>query len=142
MWHASGLDPAALSRACTGRTRSCMLRYVLIILGVVALGWAIAALATSSASLDIGSGSKTAAASPPCALSSPERSAQLPGSHVFASPAPDSAVANPRTQISFLGAPAASIGTVSAVGSDSGSHQGRLAPYSQGDGVSFVPAKP
>ncbi len=119
-----------------------MLRYVLIILGVVVLGWGIAALATGSPSLDIGSGSTTVAASPPCALSSPERSAQLPGTHIFASPAPESATANPRTQISLLGAPAGAIGAVSAVGSASGRHEGRLAPYSQGDGASFVPAKP
>jgi hypothetical protein len=119
-----------------------MRRYVLIILGVALVAWAVAAVATGSPSLDVDSGSKAVAASPPCQLSSPERSAQLPGTRVYASPAPESATANPRTQISFLGAPPAQIGGLSVVGSASGGHEGRLAAYSQGDGASFVPAQP
>jgi hypothetical protein len=119
-----------------------MLRYVLIIAGVAALAWAIAALVLDSASLTIGSGAAAAAASPPCDLSSPERSAQLPGTHVYASPAPGSSTASPHTQISFLGASPATITDVSVAGSSSGHHAGQLAPYSQGDGTSFLPTQP
>lgn len=57
------------------------------------------------------------------------------------SPAPDTLDASYRTQISFLGAPAADIVGVSVVGSRSGSHSGRLEAYSQGDGASFLPRK-
>jgi hypothetical protein len=119
-----------------------MLRYVLIIAGVAVLAWAIAAIVLDSASLTIGSGSNATAASPPCDLSSPERSAQLPGTHVYASPAPGSGTASPHTQISFLGASPGTIGDVSVVGSASGHHSGRVAPFSQGDGASFLPAQP
>jgi hypothetical protein len=120
-----------------------MRRYVLIILGVLVAAWAVLAIALGSPSLKIGSSSaKALAVSPPCDLSSPERSAQLAGTHVYASPAPETDTANPHTQISFLDAPAGSIGGVSVVGSASGQHEGRLAAFSQGDGASFLPAKP
>ena len=120
-----------------------MRRYALIILGVLVAVWAILAVALGSPNLTIGdSGSQDLAASPPCDLASPERSAQLPGTRVYASPAPGTDTANPRTQISFLGAADGDIHGLSVVGSASGHHEGRLAAYSQGDGVSFVPAKP
>jgi len=121
-----------------------MLRYVLIILGALVVAWGVAAIVTGSATLDAGSGSGSAAqaASPPCDLRSPERSAQLAGTRVYASPAPDTDTANPGTQISFLGGSAGSISGLSVVGSASGRHEGRLAPFSQGDGESFLPAKP
>jgi hypothetical protein len=48
----------------------------------------------------------------------------------------------PQTQISLLGVPARDISDVSADGSLSGSHPGRLEAYSQGDGASFVPQTP
>ncbi len=120
-----------------------MRRYVLIILGVAILAWAVLAIVLDSPSLTIGdSGSEAQAASPPCELSSPEHSARLPGTSVDVSPAPESGAANPATQISFLGARAGQIQQLSVTGSASGRHQGRLAPYSQGDGASFVPAEP
>jgi hypothetical protein len=120
-----------------------MRRYVLIVLGVAVVAWGVAAIATGSPSLKIGSSSKAVASvSPPCPLSSPERSARLAGTNVYASPAPESGTVNPRAQISFLGAPATSVGGLSVVGSSSGRHEGRLAPYSQGDGASFLAAKP
>jgi hypothetical protein len=54
------------------------------------------------------------------------------------SPLPGTPAASPRTQISFLGAPAASISSVSVVGSQSGSHAGKLEPYTTATGASFV----
>ena len=119
-----------------------MRRYLLIIAAVAVLVWAVLAIVLDSASLKIGSSSAAVAASPPCELSSPGRSAALPGTHVFASPAPDSATANPQSQISFLGAPPTAIQGLSVAGSVSGRHEGRLASFSQGDGTSFLPAKP
>jgi hypothetical protein len=64
------------------------------------------------------------------------------GGAVTVSPAPGSRVASHLTQISFVGAPAAAITHVKVTGSRSGAHRGRLAGYSQGDGASFLPAKP
>jgi hypothetical protein len=61
---------------------------------------------------------------------------------VQVSPLPGSYDAMPQTQISFLGVPARDIGDISADGSLSGSHPGRLEAYSQGDGASFVPEQP
>ncbi len=141
MWHASRryLPPA---RAFRGLRPPSMRRYVLIIAGVAVLAWAIAAIVLDSASLKIGSGSDAAVASPKCDLSSPERSAQLPGTRVYASPAPGSGTASPYTQISFLGASPGAISGLAVTGSASGQHAGHLAPYSQGDGASFVPAQP
>jgi hypothetical protein len=70
------------------------------------------------------------------------RSDVLPGTSLAVSPMPESYDASPRTQISLLGAPSGSISAVSATGSSSGSHSGRLRAYSQGDGASFVPSSP
>ncbi len=64
-------------------------------------------------------------------------SAQLAG--VTVTPAPESMDASYRTQISMLGVPAASLSITEVLGSSSGQHSGRLIPYSQGDGASFVP---
>ncbi len=58
------------------------------------------------------------------------------------SPLPESRDASPATQISLRGVPAAALAGVSVSGSRSGAHPGRLEPYSQGDGASFVPARP
>jgi len=46
------------------------------------------------------------------------------------------------TQISFVGVAPSKIGQVTVTGSVTGSHAGRLMPYSQGDGASFVPTEP
>ncbi|HEY2216670.1 MAG TPA: hypothetical protein VGH21_04185, partial [Solirubrobacteraceae bacterium] len=49
--------------------------------------------------------------------------------------------ASPATQISFLGAPANEISSVSVVGSRSGSHSGSLRAYASAQGASFVPTR-
>ena len=49
---------------------------------------------------------------------------------VTISPKPGTPVAMPKTQISFLGAPAKSLGSISVIGSSSGRHAGRLRSYS------------
>ncbi len=61
---------------------------------------------------------------------------------VEVSPGPGTGLADPGTQVSFLGVPASKISSVFVTGSRSGKHQGRLRGYSQGDGASFVPARP
>jgi hypothetical protein len=75
-----------------------------------------------------------------CVPSALNRSALLGGA-VTVSPLPGSRDASALTQISFLGVPAAQLSGVLVRGSRSGVHTGRLAPYSQGDGESFVPAR-
>ena len=87
-------------------------------------------------------GSAQSGVSPACLPSTLDHSAKLAGVPVDVSPAPETGTANPATQISFLGVPAAQIHVVSVVGEHSGSHAGRLEAYSQGDGASFVPDKP
>ncbi len=80
--------------------------------------------------------------SPQCVPSALNRSAVLPGTHLAVSPLPDSLDASVYTQISLLGVPAAQLAHIQVSGSRSGSHSGSLKPYSQGDGASFVLAKP
>jgi hypothetical protein len=92
---------------------------------------------TSSSSV-----ASAASVAPACLPATLDVSARLPRSSVDVSPAPSSLTANPGTQISFLGAPAAQIHVVSVTGAQSGAHAGRLEPYSQGDGASFVPNEP
>ncbi len=89
--------------------------------------------ATASASAATGA--------PVCVPSTLNNSGQLDGS-VTVSPLPGSRDATPQTQISFLGVPAGKLSAVSVSGSRTGPHAGRLDPYSQGDGASFVPAQP
>jgi hypothetical protein len=122
-----------------------MRRNALIILGFAALAWGVLAIALDSPSLKLGSGSGSSASSgvsPACLLESSEHSAALAGTDVDVSPAPETDTANPNTQISFLGAPAAEIHDVSVVGAGSGNHPGKLRGYSQGDGASFAPSTP
>jgi len=83
-----------------------------------------------------------ASAGPRCVPSTLNRSALLGRTHVAASPLPGSYVASPRTAISLLGAPAASLGAIRVTGSRSGSHGGRVVAFSQGDGAAFVPTAP
>ncbi len=112
-----------------------------IVLGTVALAWGVLAIVLDSPSLKLVSES-SAAVSPECLPAAFEHTAALPGTSVDVSPAPESGTANPHTQISFLGAPAAAIREVSVVGERSGHHAGRLLGYSQGDGASFAPDAP
>ncbi|MEA2216350.1 MAG: hypothetical protein QOK19_1911 [Solirubrobacteraceae bacterium] len=118
-----------------------MRRYVLIILGVAVLVWGVLAIVLGSASLKIG-GSSSASASPACLPSTVEHSASLAGTAVNVSPAPETDSANPHTQISFLGAPASAITSISVRGARSGPHAGSVRGYSQGDGASFLPNAP
>jgi hypothetical protein len=129
-----------------------MRRYVLIIVGTAALVWVVLALVLGSASLRLGSSSSggrgagragaTAKASPACLPASSSHTAALAGTRVDVSPEPGTDTANPRTQVSFLGVPAAQVREVSVRGARSGAHPGSLRPYSQGDGASFVPQAP
>jgi hypothetical protein len=61
---------------------------------------------------------------------------------VTVSPLPGSRDATAQTQISFLGVPAGELSVLSVTGSRTGRHSGRLVAYSQGDGASFLPARP
>src|ERR1700724_2641112 len=81
-------------------------------------------------------------ASPRCLPSTLNHNAALAGTRLNVSPAPGSGTASPRTQISFLGEPLASIADVAVTGSRSGRHRGRLLGYAQGDGASFLPDQP
>jgi hypothetical protein len=61
---------------------------------------------------------------------------------VTVSPLPGTPDAAPATQVSFLGAAGLRVLSVSARGSRSGSHAGRIEVYSTGTGASFLPAHP
>ena len=101
-----------------------MRRNVLIILGVAVLAWGVLAIVLGSASLKlarrlerVGEASRRA-----CLPATLAHSAALAGTAVDVSPAPETDTANPATQISFRGVPAAQIRDVSVVGSRSGAH--------------------
>jgi Arylsulfotransferase (ASST) len=85
---------------------------------------------------------KSFSTAPQCVPPQMNRSDLLPGTKLAVSPLPDSLDASYATQISFLGLPASELSGISVSGSSSGSHTGRMESYSQGDGASFVPAKP
>jgi Arylsulfotransferase (ASST) len=57
-------------------------------------------------------------------------------------PSPGTQYALPGTQIAFRGVPAGSLGSISVVGSQSGTHTGHIAADSDGDGGSFLPEHP
>ncbi|MGZ4181611.1 MAG: arylsulfotransferase family protein [Solirubrobacteraceae bacterium] len=61
------------------------------------------------------------------------------GPHVYVFPIPGSRVASPHSQIVFRGVPITRIGTVTVVGSKSGTHTGTLRGDSDGRGASFLP---
>jgi hypothetical protein len=82
------------------------------------------------------------AAAPGCVPPRLNVSAALAGERVTVSPGPDTRDASASTQISFLGVPAAELADVRVSGSRTGAHSGRLAAYSQGDGASFLSARP
>ena len=108
---------------------------------IVAAGCA-AAIAIASRRIKAEQAAFRAPAAARCVPSAFNRSATLPGTSLNVAPLPDSYDASYRTQISLLGVPAQSLGKLSVKGSRSGSHKGRLRPYSQGDGASFVLSKP
>src|SRR6185437_5302920 len=84
----------------------------------------------------------SSAASPRCLPTALDASAVIPGTPLLATPAPGSLDAMPRTQLSFLGAPARALSGFDVRGSVTGRHSGRLVAYSQGDGASFIPSAP
>lgn len=57
-------------------------------------------------------------------------------------PSPGTSFNEPGVQITFRGVPANQIGNVTVVGSATGTHAGQIAPDSDGDGGSFLPAQP
>jgi hypothetical protein len=87
-------------------------------------------------------GSATAAPRGPACTPATLNSSSLKGSSVTVSPVSGARDASPRTQISFLGAPASELSVLSVRGSRTGAHSGRLLAYSQRDGASFVPDRP
>ena len=110
--------------------------------GVAALvTLAAAGCGASGSSGPVGHAASTAAA-PSCLPAKLNQSAKLPGVPAEVTPGPGTTTADPGTQISFLGVPASKIVSVSVTGAHSGTHSGRLRGYSQGDGASFVPARP
>jgi hypothetical protein len=107
-------------------------------LAVIASGCA-GASATGGASTSAASTASAASCVPPAL----NISAALAGARVTVSPAPDSRDASRTSQISLLGgATGLKLSNVLVTGSRSGAHPGRLVAYSQGDGGSFLPAKP
>jgi len=112
-----------------------MVRGLRPLLALAALGCGLAAGASA-----------LAAAGPPsvplCAPASIDASARLPGTPLLVTPAPGGRDAMPQTQLSFLGAPASALSGLRVQGSQSGGHGGRLEPYSQRDGASFLPSRP
>jgi hypothetical protein len=111
-----------------------------------ALGAVVVLTCTSLGVQEVLARSATSHPSPPpgprCAPARLDASALLSGTTLTVSPLPGSYDASPRTQISLLGAPASEIEDVGVRGSQTGAHAGKLEPYSQGDGASFVLAKP
>jgi hypothetical protein len=107
------------------------------LVGIVAL---IVALTVHSGPAGADSSARSSAA-PRCTPAHLNASAALAGSRVTVSPAPQTRDASATTQISLLGAPAQELSDVVVKGSRSGAHAGRLQPYSQGDGASFVPSR-
>jgi Arylsulfotransferase (ASST) len=64
-----------------------------------------------------------------------------PPAAVSVFPIPGGAVASPRTQITFRGVPAGSLGAIQVTGSRSGNHAGTIQSDSDGDGGSFIPSQ-
>ncbi len=61
---------------------------------------------------------------------------------VSVSPVPGDKFANPKTSISFRGAPLTEIGAITVTGAHSGVHRGTWTAHSDGQGASFAPAQP
>jgi Arylsulfotransferase (ASST) len=118
------------------------LRRGLVLGGVVIVAGCATAIAIASRRIKAEQAAFRAPAAARCVPSTFNRSATLPGTSLSVAPLPDSFDASYRTQISLLGVPAQSLAEISVKGSKSGSHKGRLRAYSQGDGASFVLAKP
>ncbi len=68
------------------------------------------------------------------------RSSIAKATSVTISPTPGTVAALPKTQISFLGAPAGELRKISVTGSSSGKHSGHLKSYAAATGASFLPS--
>jgi Arylsulfotransferase (ASST) len=101
-----------------------------------------AAAALAPGVIAVGGASAQPSRGPRCVPAHLNVSAIVPGTNLAVSPLPGSYDASPATQISMLGAPASALSAITATGSQTGAHPGRLRAYSQGDGASFVPTKP
>lgn len=114
----------------------------IVLIGTV-LVWIVVAVVLGAGSF---SGARPAippsGVSPACLPTTLDHDATLAGTGVDVSPAPETDTAGPNTQVSFLGVPLTRIHDLSIEGSRSGHHSGRLLAYSQGDGASFLPARP
>lgn len=119
----------------TGRSRI-RAKLAVTLLGALALCCPVVAAAAATTK------TMTTTVGPNCVPSSLNRSALLAGGAVTVSPTPGSRDAAHVTQISFLGVPRSQLSGVAVSGSRSGRHTGRMVAYSQGDGASFLPAKP
>jgi hypothetical protein len=82
-----------------------------------------------------------AAAAAAClAVAGSDSAESPPAPAVAVSPLPGTPDASPTTQISFLGPSGTHVASVRVVGSQSGTHSGRLEAYSTGTGESFLPS--
>ncbi|HEY2718756.1 MAG TPA: hypothetical protein VGI52_03930, partial [Solirubrobacteraceae bacterium] len=118
------------------------LRRGLVIAGVAVIAGCATTIAIAAGRIKAEQAAFRAPAAARCMPSTFNTSATLPGTTLSVSPLPDSYDASYRSQISLLGAPADALSSITVKGSDSGEHKGRLHPYSEGDGASFVLAKP
>jgi hypothetical protein len=118
-----------------------LLRRMLVLLGAAILTGTVATLTFGAKRIAAENAAYKGPAAPQCVPSHLGRTAILPGTKLEVSPLPDSLDASYSTQISMLGYPASALSEISVDGSSSGKHSGRLEPYSQGDGASFVPDK-
>jgi hypothetical protein len=125
---AATLAIAVLAAGCAGASGS----------GASGNGAAKAAAAASAARAAAAMGPPA----PSCVPQTLNVSAALAGGRVTVSPGPGVRDASTTTQLSFLGVSAADLSQVVVRGSRSGAHAGSLRAYSEGDGASFVPAKP
>jgi len=108
---------------------------------LIAAGALLALVAGCSGNAGADSTRSASAPSPPCTPARLNVSASLANSQMTVSPGPGTRDASATTQISMLGAPASALSHLHVQGARSGSHDGRLQAYSQGDGASFVPSK-
>jgi Arylsulfotransferase (ASST) len=106
---------------------------------------ASAAVAVASVVIGLsmaGCGGSVSAATPTSTPTPTSPSTPTPTPTVTVFPIPGARVASPQTQIAFRGMPIGRVGKVVVTGSQSGVHDGRFEADSDGDGGSFLPAKP
>jgi len=118
------------------------LRKALLCGAVLVILSSVTALALGSQRIAAEQSAYSAPSAGRCTPSTLNRSALLPGTSLAVSPLPGSYAASPATQISLLGVPTGDLHDITVKGSETGSHAGRLRAYSQGDGGSFVLARP